>query len=268
MLLSCTGKLALLCCNTKFAAVAAHTYTISYRVYLLVAVACGLCAVAVQCPAAADVAQQPHTEQVKSSDDGFIKSSDDGFIKLFNGKDLSGWVVEGVKEYKEGNQSKPIWFVEDGKIICAGKGFGFLRYEKPFSDFIFHVEYSMSKGCNSGIGFRTVPYTGPAATRPSFASYEIQILDDAGKPPSKYSSGALYRYLAPTSNPTKPAPEWNVLEIECRGPRIRITLNGQLIHDVDQSTIEELKDKPLAGYFCLQNHGKRIEFRNIRVKQL
>ena len=221
---------------------------------MIFAVCLAVCVVPVPL-AAAETAAQP-------------KPADDGFVDLLNGKDLSGWVVEGVKEYKEGNESKPVWLVEDGKILCTGKGFGFLRYEKPYADFIFRVEYSMTKGCNSGIGFRTVPFTGPAATRPSFASYEIQILDDAGKPPSKHGSGSLYRYLAPKTNPTKPAPEWNALEIECQGPRIRITLNGQVIHDIDQSTIPELKDKPLAGYFCLQNHGKRIYFRNIRVKQL
>ena len=50
--------------------------------------------------------------------------------------------------------------------------------------------------------------------------------------------------------------------------KIRITLNGQVIQDVDQSTIDEIKGKPLAGYLCLQNHGKFIEFRKLRVKSL
>ena len=58
------------------------------------------------------------------------------------------------------------------------------------------------------------------------------------------------------------------MEIECRGPKIRITLNGQVIQDVDQSTIDEIKGKPLAGYLCLQNHGKFIEFRKLHVKSL
>lgn len=192
----------------------------------------------------------------------------DEWTEMFNGKDLSGWVVEGSKDYKDGDQQKPVWTVQDSLIASAGKGFGFLRYDKEYQDFAFHVEYRMSKGCNSGIGIRTVKFTGPAKTRPSYAAYEIQILDDAGKPPSKDSSGSLYRYVAARVNATKPAPEWNVMEIECRGPKIRITLNGQTIQDVDQSTIAEIKNKPLSGYLCLQNHGKLIEFRNVRVKGL
>jgi hypothetical protein len=192
--------------------------------------------------------------------------------ELFNGKDLTGWVAEGVTEYKdEGGRTQPVWSVRDGLLGCAGKGFGFLRYaEQEFGDFAFHVEYRMAPRCNSGIGIRTVPFTASQsrATRPSFACYEIQLLDDSGKPPTKHSSGSLYRYVAPTANPVRPAPEWNTLAVECVGPRIRVSINGQKVIDVDQGTIAELKDKPLKGYVCLQNHGHKIDFRNIRIRAI
>src|SRR3954453_21208939 len=84
-------------------------------------------------------------------------------IELFNGKDLDGWVAEGQKDYKDGDQVKPVWTVQPGLLVCAGKGYGFLRYAKQeFADFAFHVEYRMTKPakgmCNSGIGIRTVPF--------------------------------------------------------------------------------------------------------------
>jgi hypothetical protein len=126
----------------------------------------------------------------------------------------------------------------------------------------------MSKGCNSGVGIRGVEFTGPAATRPSFASYEIQLLDDAGKPANSHSTCSLYRYLAPTATAVKPAGEWNEMVIECRGPRIKITLNGTVVQDVDQSQVESIKAKPLCGYLSIQNHGKLIEFRRLRVTDL
>lgn len=190
---------------------------------------------------------------------------------LFNGKDLTGWVAEGVKEYKDGDQLKPIWQVRDGLIHCDGKGFGFLRFaEREFADFRLHLEYRMAPKCNSGIGIRTTPFDPKrsTATRPSYACYEIQLVDDAGKPPTKHSTGSLYRYVAPKSNPFKPAGAWNTLVIECVGPRIRITANGVAIIDVDQTTIPELKNKPLKGHVCLQNHGGKIDFRNIRIEEL
>ncbi|MEE9602719.1 MAG: DUF1080 domain-containing protein [Thermoguttaceae bacterium] len=200
-----------------------------------------------------------------AADDG----ADDGFVDIFNGKDLSGWATDGKKTYKEGAEKKPVWTVKDGIIKCAGKNpLGFLRYDKQLSDFILRIEYRMSPKCNSGLGIRGTVFTGPRATRPSMAGYELQVLDDSGRKPTPRSSGSLYRYVAPKVNASKPAGEWNTVEIDCRGPKIHITMNGQTLHDVDQSKIEAIKNKPLSGYFSVQNHGRVIEFRNVRLKEL
>lgn len=195
-------------------------------------------------------------------------TSPDGYQPIFNGKDLSGWVVEGTSRRKEGDQQSPVWTVADEMIHCAGAGFGFLRYETRVCDFSLKLEYRIAKGANSGVGVRTVVYKGTARTRPSFASYEIQLLDDAGKAPDDHSTGSLYRYVAPTANASKPAGEWNAMDIDCRGPHIAITINGQKVQDVDQSTVAAIKDKPLCGYVALQNHGGMIDFRNLRLKTL
>lgn len=192
-----------------------------------------------------------------------------GDVPLFNGKDLQGWIAEGVSQYVKEGGTYPIWTVRDGKIVCAGKGFGFLRYDRqPFSDFLFHVEFRMAPGCNSGLGLRTRSFDSARsrATRPSYYCYEIQLADDAGKPPTTHSSGSLYRYVAPRKNAMHPSGEWNIVDIECAGPRIRVVMNGETIVDVDQRSIEVLRQKPLAGYLCLQNHGGKIEFRSLWVR--
>lgn len=192
-------------------------------------------------------------------------------VALFNGKNLEGWVAEGVSEYIKSGQPHPVWSVNEGRLICTGKGFGFLRYDRqPFSDFVFHVEFRMAPGCNSGLGIRTRSFVPERsrATRPSFYCYEIQLFDDAGKPPTTHSSGSLYRYVAPAKNAMRPAGEWNSIDIECKGSRIKVTMNGETIIDVDQHSIEALRQKPLAGYVCLQNHGGRIEFRALQVREL
>lgn len=200
-------------------------------------------------------------------------ASKDGWIEMFNGKDLTGWVVEGTKEFaakdaKKEDPKTPVWTVKDGNINCAGNGFGFLRYDREVADFVYHVEFKMSKGCNSGIGIRHAKFTGKADTRPSFSGYEIQVLDDAGKKPNEHSTASLYRYVAATKSAVKPAGEWNTIEIECRGPKIKITLNDEVVQDVDQSKIDAIKDKPLKGYVSVQNHGKAVEFKNLRLKVL
>lgn len=201
-------------------------------------------------------------------------AAEDTKLVMFNGKNLDGWVAEGAKDYKDKKTGEvhPVWSVnKEGNLFCDGGGFGFLRYDgRRFSDFRFHVEFRMTKKCNSGIGIRTTKFDPKqsTATRPSFYSYEIQLLDDAGKKPDEHSTGSLYRYVAPSSNPGRPVGEWNAMDIECIGPRIRITYNGEKIIDVDQATIAQIKDKPLEGYLCLQNHGGKLEFRNIWVADL
>jgi len=198
-------------------------------------------------------------------------AADDGFVDLFNGRDLSGWVVE-QRAAPDGSPTPKgtpeVWSVAEGRIVCEGNGYGFLRYDRMLDDFELRVEFRMAAGCNSGIGIRGVKYTGPKETRPSFAGYEIQLLDDGDKPADEHSTGSLYRYVAPKASAMKPAGEWNTISIACRGPRIRVELNGQLLQDVDQSTIPQLSDKPLSGYLSLQNHGHDIEFRNVRPKEL
>jgi hypothetical protein len=191
--------------------------------------------------------------------------------ELFNGQDLSNWVAEGGKDYKDGNEVKPVWTVENKLLTCSGHGYGFLRYDKEqFADFALHLEYRMAPKCNSGIGIRTVPFDPAKSgeTRPSFACYEIQLLDDAGKPPDTHSSGSLYNYVAPKVNAVKAASEWNTVDVECVGPHIKVTINDQEVINVDQTTIEAIKNKPLKGYVCLQNHGGKIEFRNLRIREI
>jgi hypothetical protein len=128
----------------------------------------------------------------------------------------------------------------------------------------------MAPHCNSGLGIRTGPFdpSRSRATRPSFYSYEIQFFDDAGTPPTTHSSGSLYRYVAPKKNAIKPAGQWNSIDVHCVGPRIKVTLNGELIIDVDQTTLEPLRKKPLRGYICFQNHGGNIEFRAVQIREI
>lgn len=198
-------------------------------------------------------------------------AAEDGATPLFDGKSLDGWVAEGASETLIDGAKAPVWVVEDGQIVCRGKGFGFLRYkERAFDDFTFHVEFRMAPKCNSGVGVRTRPFD-PAdsrGTRPSLYSYEIQLIDDVGKAPDVHSSGSLYRYVAPRENALKPPGEWNSLDVTCEGPRIRVVLNGKTIQDVDQREVAAIKDKPLSGYVCLQNHGGNIAFRSVEVRDV
>jgi hypothetical protein len=131
------------------------------------------------------------------------------------------------------------------------------------------LEFKAGRNTNSGIGLRGIKYSDKdLKTRPSFAGFEVQILDDAGKQPTADTSGALYRYVAPEKNAIRKAGEWNRLVITCRGPKIVVQLNGQTVQNFDQTSIPKTAQKPLSGYLSLQNHGGPIVFRNVRLRYL
>ena len=197
-------------------------------------------------------------------------SSEKG-VRLFANDSLEGWVEEQHGFFAKKHPNAKTWTAEKGIVACDGSlgNCGFLRYDKKIADFTLRLEYRMSKGCNSGVCFRSPqPYNGvPDETIPSRIGYEFQIMDDAGSPPTKTSTGSFYGLAAPIENAAKPAGEWNTLEITCRGPKIRATLNGRVVQDLDQTEVEATKDRPRAGYLLLQNHGHQCEFREIWLKE-
>lgn len=110
-------------------------------------------------------------------------------------------------------------------------------------------------------------------TRPSYAAFEMQLLDDAGSSPSAHGTGSLYRYKSPTANPARPAREWNTIEVACAGTWITIRLNGQKVLEANQSELADVqsrpatapapKDKPRKGYVALQCQSGQVEFRKV-----
>lgn len=176
--------------------------------------------------------------------------------ELFNGRDLTGWVKMHGGE----------WKVEDG-VIVGSKGVewttnpeksgSWLRTEKEYSDFVLELEFAINEKGNAGVFIRSAIEKNPA-----FSGHEMQILDDHGKEPKKYTTGALYDVVAATKNMSKPAGQWNKARITCTGKRIQINLNGEDI--VDYQT-----DRLTRGYIGLQNHDDHavVKFRNIRITE-
>ncbi|MCA9247707.1 MAG: DUF1080 domain-containing protein [Planctomycetales bacterium] len=190
----------------------------------------------------------------------------DGFVDLFANGDFSLWKVDGTNDTDRARQTE-LWSIDDGVISASGKKYGFIRYDRELRDFELRLEYQLDKGGNSGIGLRGAIYKG-GGSRPSAAGYELQLLADAGRTPNKHSSMSLYRYVAPSENAVRPPGEWNEVEVICRGPHIRVTVNGKTVQDLDQTTIDAIKNKPLHGYLLLQNHGSPVKFRHVRLKEL
>ena len=106
---------------------------------------------------------------------------------------------------------------------------------------------------------------------------EIQVLDDyaseyARLQPWQYC-GSIYGVVAPSLRASRKAHEWQHYRIIALGPHISITLNGQLIVDADLASQMDKEPthpglKRRSGFIGLQSHTRRVEFRNIILKQL
>jgi hypothetical protein len=200
------------------------------------------------------------------------QKAEEGFTPIFNGKDLTGWVY-GKRGNGE-NKSGVGYQVADGVVFCTGKDGGNLYTEKEYADFILRFEFKLSENANNGIGIRA-PLGGDSA----YVGMEIQVLDDSGPAyknlrPEQYH-GSIYDCFACKRGHQKPVGEWNEEEIAAKGRQVTVKLNGTVIVDANLDDIKDetkLKKHPgLAnkkGHIGFLGHDSRVEFRNLRIKEL
>ena len=202
---------------------------------------------------------------------------------IFNGNSLDGWKAYNSNEITQ-------WSVEDGAIAFSpaeGKRSGTenIISEKAYSNFELSLEWKISEGGNSGIMWgvqENEQFNEPYLTGP-----EIQILDNKAHPDAKNGpirqAGALYDMVEPSSDVTKPAGEWNslVLRIDHKANKGTVTQNGTIITQfplhgeewdnlVKNSKFKDWKDfgKYPTGHIALQDHGDKVWYRNIKIKEL
>lgn len=202
---------------------------------------------------AQDAADKPENTEPA---DPTVQLCEEGFESLFNGHDLTGWVqMEDAK-----------FTVRDGKLICTGQGNypTWLRTEDEYENFILRLKYKTFYGAEGGVFFHA-----PIHGRLAHVGYDIRIGDNTGEP-KDYSPGAIFEAVPPTVCAQRhfKDQEWNDLEIAMQWPRLTVTLNGQKVQDLNIEENEELKYKLRHGYIGLQDRGKTIHFRDIRIKRL
>jgi len=212
---------------------------------------------------------------------GVAQDREAGFTPLFNGKDLTGWVY-GTREGAPNKTGKG-YQVENGVLFTTKEDGGNLFTEKEYADFVVRFEVKLTENANNGIGIRA-PLEGDAA----YVGMEIQVLDDGGSQytnlrPAQYH-GSIYQMFPAKRGFQKPVGEWNAEEISAKGRHITVTLNGVAIVDAN---LDDMKDEALLathrnltkpegsrgiantkGHIGLLGHGARVEFRNIRIKEL
>jgi CubicO group peptidase (beta-lactamase class C family) len=168
-------------------------------------------------------------------------------IELFNGKSLEGW--------KPRHAGSPHgWEVRDG-LLANVRPSNDLVTEQVFDDFKLHVEFRYPEGSNSGIYLR--------------GRYEVQIEDNFGKPADSHHIGGVYGFLTPTRNASKPAGEWQQVDITLIGRHVTVVLNGERV--IDRQEIPGITGGALdsnegaPGPMMLQGDHGPVEYRRVTL---
>ncbi|MPZ17479.1 MAG: DUF1080 domain-containing protein [Luteitalea sp.] len=168
-------------------------------------------------------------------------------VELFDGRSLDAWEVQD-KEQPSG------WSVVDDAMTNQAKANNLVSKQK-FTDFKIQAEYKLEPESNSGIYLR--------------GRYELQVLDDHGKPIAEGGHMAIYAWEPPRVNASKPAGEWQTMEATLVGNRVTVTLNGQTVHDnvaIQAITGGALDaNESMAGPIMLQGDHGKVWFRRVTV---
>jgi hypothetical protein len=185
---------------------------------------------------------------IKEKDDGTWKEAKP--IDLFNGKDLAGW-----KALNPGVAMK--WTVKDGTLRNDPPTTDLIS-ERSFWNYKLHTDFRIVENSNSGIGLR--------------GRYEIQILEDYGKPPNAHSAAALYSRIAPSVNASKPAGEWQSYDIRLVGRQLTVVHNGTKVLDKVEieglTAIADNADEGEPGPFIVQGDHSYVEIKSFVVTPL
>jgi len=195
-------------------------------------------------------------------------------VVLFGGATLEAWT--------HGEGGAPArWTVRDGAME-VNPGAGGLRTRRAFGDIQLHIEWSAP-----------VPARGEGQERGNsgvflMGLYEVQVLDSwRNDTYPDGQAGALYGQAPPLVNAVRPPGQWNAYDIVFRRPRfatggellqparVTVVLNGIVIHN--NAALQGRTAHGAAARYAphedrlplsLQDHGDRVRFRNIWVREL
>lgn len=223
-------------------------------------------------------------------------SRNSGWTSLFNGRDLSGWVVKCQPR----DQSKVFWTVDNGALLCDSMGradhnYVWLLSDKEFGDFELKLRFQAftnSPG-NSGLQFRSRFddtanggwLDGPQVDihPPASMSWRTGLLYDETREEKRWISPSLKDWnMDPKFKPSLSVFKyegdgdgWNDLTLICRGSHVKTIVNGIVRTDWDGSGVLDnaahLRHRVgRTGHFALQLHvgdQLRMRFKDIQIRQ-
>lgn len=176
-------------------------------------------------------------------------------VKIFNGKDLTGWKINGTEK----------WYVEKGELICESgpdKQYGYLTTDKFYKNFDLSLQFKQEANGNSGVFFRsTVDGT-------KVSGWQVEVAPpnhDTGGVYESYGRGWLVQIDDDKEGFLKMG-EWNTLRIKVVNDQVTTWLNGHQMVD-----FKDAKIGGANGSIALQIHdggGIKVKWKNIMVEEL
>lgn len=221
-------------------------------------------------------------KEPKGEEDSATMPSQNEWTVLFDGTSFNNW-----RGYLKEDMPAS-WSIEDGTMVFEPKenANGNIITKSKYNDFVLSLEWKISEGGNSGVFWGV--HEDKNIGQPYETGPEIQVLDnerhpDAQANPKYHQSGALYDMVQPSKDVCKPAGEWNTFEISVDHFKNQgsVILNGSLI--VEFPVHGQLWDSMVAnskfknwkhfgkyhkGHIGLQDHGDKVWYRNIKIKEL
>ena len=194
-----------------------------------------------------------------------------GWKLLFDGKTTEGW-----RGYNKKDASG--WVVKEGALYLEKPCSGDLITAEKFGDFELSLDWKFETGNNSGVIYRALETKGPSyITGPELQVTPQKASDKLGK----NAGGSLYDLYAPTENAFQDGQEWVTYKVVAKGKHIEHWVNGKKVVDCDIGSDDWntryngskwAKAKEFAaaaeGHLCLQDHGAKILFRNVKIRVL
>jgi 3-keto-disaccharide hydrolase len=206
----------------------------------------------------------------------------DRVIQLFNGKDLSGWEAD-VPARDTDKGVRDSFIVRNGLLVSLGKPEGHLLTKNPYRDYRLEVEYRFAGAAgNCGVlvhasRLRALYKMFPQSIEVQMESgnagdfwviqEDIKVKDMEKRRPREAgekwggSEGDARRIVNLTDTSEKPLGQWNTMVIEARGRTIKAWVNGDLVNDGFDATVDR-------GRIALQAEGAEVEFRKVQIGPL
>lgn len=216
-----------------------------------------------------------------------------------------GWTALTLADFEVVNGEADTWTEREGVIVGTGKPLGGARTRKPYTNFELVLEWRhLEHAGNSGV-FLWCPESAftdlPKGQLPR-SGIEVQVLDLGYEEDWLRSKGARSDWFTshgdvfpvgastmtpftprieyraadgstyavgkpdgsrsfPTRRLTRPAGEWNHYYVRAINGEVRLWVNGE---EVNGGT----RCQPASGALALEAEGARVEYRNLRLREL